>query len=337
MKQLLLICAQCLATTGALVAQSLNITAAGYAGSKLFDSTPGFTITGLGADSGGDLYYLETDAAFPAAASTTLYKRSFSENYARAVPLFNYGAPLFGAFVVVQSGHVYFGESSTGSIRSINPDGSGLLTLGSVTGVYDLAFSAGNAFVSANPETDFAKPPRNKVYRFDLGTGVTDAILDTGGDYSGPIEFDGAGNLLYGGSAVLSVQDLHAFSPAEIASAFGPTELNLAPPTHRLIANGKNVYLAFAGGTSLWKDDFNTLTLHNLSGLGSQTVGTTQESLGNLDYAAGLLFASVTNFSAGRSSVYQVASIPEGSPQLLLISAMVLFARWGRRSGGIAP
>src|SRR5204863_9634897 len=134
-----------------------------------------------------------------------------------------------------------------------------------------------------------------------------------------------AGDLLYGGSAVLDVRDLHAFSPAEVASAFGPTELNLAPPSHRLIANGKNVYLAFAGGTSLWKDDFNTLTLHNLSGLGSETVGTSENALGNLDFAAGRLFANITDFSAGRSSVYQVASIPEPTPELLLATALVSF------------
>ena len=336
MKKLLLICSHCLVTAGALFGQSLNITAAGYASSKLFDSTPGFTITGLGADAGGNVFYLETDAAFPAVASTTLYKRSFSESYARATPLFNYGSPLFGAFVVVQNGQVYFGESSTGSIRSINPDGSGLVTLGSVTGAYDLAFSAGNAFVSANPETDFAKPPRNKVYRFDLGTGVADAILDTGGDYSGPIDFDGAGDLLYGGSGVVSVRDLHAFSPAEVASAFGPTELALAPPSHRLIANGKNVYLAFAGGTSLWKDDFQTLTRHDLSDLRSETVGTTPNSLGNLDFAADGLFTSVTDFSTGRSSVFEVASIPEPSPHLLVTGAVTFLTLAQRRSGGIA-
>ena len=125
MKKLPLIIAAFAAATSALFAQTLNVTAPGYSGVKLFNSTPGFTITGMGADSSGSVYYLETDGSF--AANTKLYKRTAAGGYATATPLFDYGSVLFGSFVTVQAGKVYFGESSTNTIRSINSDGTATL------------------------------------------------------------------------------------------------------------------------------------------------------------------------------------------------------------------
>ncbi|HEX5176642.1 MAG TPA: hypothetical protein VFV83_06420 [Chthoniobacteraceae bacterium] len=314
-------------------AQTVTIAAPEYAALKLFDSSPGRTITGMGASSNGDLFYLESDAAFPPALVTTLSKRIASDNYATPTPLFAFSTPAFGAFVVFHEGTVYFGESSAGTIHAIAADGSGHRLLGTVPGVYDLSFSGGDPYVSSNPETDFSKPPRNEISRFDLTTGALDSILDTGGDFSGPLEFDADGNLLYGATAVGTIRDLHSFTPSEVATAFGPGTLSLSPPSHRLIANGKNVYLAFGGGASLWKEDFNTLTLHDLVTRGSRAIATTTDTFGQLDAPAGNLLVTVTSFAAGRSAVFAVEPIPEPSIAcLLLLGALPLFrTRTGAR------
>ena len=153
MKKPFVITAAFFAVTSALFAQTLNVTAPGYSRTKLFDSTAGFTISGMGADSSGSIYYLETDGSF--AASTKLYKRTAAGGYATATPLFNYGSALFGSFVTVQSGKVYFGENSANTIRSVNLDGTSPALIGTVVGNFDLAFSGGSAFVSANPDTTY--------------------------------------------------------------------------------------------------------------------------------------------------------------------------------------
>jgi hypothetical protein len=293
------------------LAQTLTISAPDYAAGKLFDSSPGRTITGMGASAAGDVFYLETDAAFPPVLATTVLKRTPADNYANAVPLFSFGAPAFGAFVVFHDGTIYFAESSAGTVHAMAPDGSGHRLIGTIPGVYDLSFSGADAYVSANAETDFSKPPRNEISRFDLATGALDTVLDTGGDYSGPLEFDDGGNLLYGATAVGAIRDLHSFTAAELVSAFGPGALSLSPPSHRIIANGKNVYLAFADGVSLWKDDFGTLTLHDLASRDSRTIATTNDTLGQIEAASGTLFVTTTSFAAGRSAVFAVSAIPE--------------------------
>jgi len=122
-----------------------------------------------------------------------------------------------------------------------------------------------------------------------------------------------------GGTAAGAIRDLHSFTPAELATAFGPGALPLSPPSHRLIANGTNVYLAFGGGTSLWKDDFGSLTLHDLGSAGSRAIATTTDTFGHLDAAPGNLVMSVTSFGTGRSAVFTVSPIPEPRVALLLL------------------
>lgn len=320
MKRHLLNCAAFLAASTALFAQTLSITGPGYSGVKLFDSTAGFTITGIGADSSGTVYYLETDGAF--AASTKLYKRSAADAYASATPLFDYGSVVYGSFVVAHGGKIYFGENSANSIRSIDSGGTGAALIGTVVGNYDMAFSGGQAFVSANPDTFPFSNPRNKVLSLDLGTGATATILDATPDYSGPLDFDSTGALIYG-VANGAIGGIYRYSVSDLAGA----PLTLTPPDRRVIANGLNQYLAYGGGATLWHDNFSTLTAYDLGTFTAQTIATTDETLGYLDSQGGILFASVTDFGASRSAVFAVA--PEPSSVLLLMcgSAMLLRRR----------
>jgi hypothetical protein len=327
-------------------AQTLTVTAPGYSGAKLFDSTAGFTITGLAADPNGDVYYLETDGAFT--LSTKLYRRTAATNYlVPATPLFDFGTVVFGSFVTIGNGKIYFGESTFGTpnqIRVINSDGTGVELLGSVLNNYDAAFSGGSLYISHN---SVASGAANKVSKFDLvpnGAGGTmlssaDSIVDTVSDYSGPVEFDAAGALFYGASAVNGIVDLYRFNAAEIAGAFGPTNLTL-DGAHRALANGANAYLAAGGGTSLWQTFYPTfpaaatLNLIDTTAGTAKPIGSSANSIGQLDFANGELFVSVTNFGTNRSAVYGV--VPEPSSTLSVAIALGSFG-WRRRRKSSGP
>ncbi len=322
MKKLTVIAAALAAVAPALFAQTLNVTAPGYSGAKLFDSTPGFTISGLAADSSGNVYYLELDGG--STSSTKLYKRTAAGGYAMATQLFDYGARVFGSFVVAQAGRIYFGESSANTIRSVNPDGTSPLLNGTVFHNFDLAFSGGTAFVSADPDTTGSNS-QNRVSTLNLATGATQVVLNATPDFSGPIEFDVSGNLIYG-VAKSTIGGIYRYTAAAVAAAIATsTPIVLTPPNGRVIANGGNQYLAYAGGTTLWQDDFSTLTRYDLGTAVGTTVGTTTDTLGNLDYAGTTLYASVTNFSTNNSAVIVV--VPEPSSAILLALGALALAR----------
>ena len=338
MKKTLLTSAAFLAASTALFAQSLSITAPGYGGAKLFDSTAGFTITGLAAAPGGDVFYIETDSAPPlAAAHSMLYRRSAGDSYAAATPLFDFGAKVFGSFVRWDSGRVFFGESSTGAVRLLKPDLS-IDPLGMLAFNYDAAFSGGNLFIAHNPAGPFGSG--SQVSRFDLppdGAGglmlsTTPAtIVDTPDDSSGPIAFDAAGNLFYGGSGAFGRPDLYRFTAAEVSSAFGGGLPQSLDPAHRFLANGSNAYLAIAPA-GLWHTDFATLDLIDPVTAQDTAIGGNPNpyGIGQLDFADGLLYAAVTDSSFTHSSVFTV--VPEPSSALLLTLGLAALTRGrGRR------
>ncbi len=318
------------AAASAATLADLTISDPAHAGSRLFDSTPGFTITGLAADSSGDVFYIESDS-FNYSANATLYRRSASDGYASATPIFDLGPGVFGSFVISVGGRVVFGESSTNAIRAINPDGTGLDLLGTVPNNYDAAFSGGSLYLSHNVELNFFNPPKNRVSKFDLiadGAGglmlaAADTILAFDGDYSGPLEF-AAGALFYGASGYGSVQGLYHYSAAEVAAAIGPGVFTR--DDHLFSPNGANTALAYEPGAGLWQDSFSgALLLYDPANATVRTIGSTSASLGHLEFAADALFVNVTNFSTAQSSVFIV--VPEPSAALLLLAALPVFAR----------
>jgi hypothetical protein len=314
--------AAALIVTEALQAQSLTITNPAFSATKLFDSTAGYTISGLGASGTGEIFYLESDASFPATLNARLFKRSPVDGYATPTLLHDFGGPVFGSFVVLNGGKVFFGENFTGGIFSINPDGTGLDPLGTIAGNYDLAFSGGSLFLSHN--SGFS--PQNQVSKFNLvpdgGTGLmlssADSIIDTA-DYSGPVEFGPAGLLFYGGTAASfgGKPDLFRFTAAEIAAAndAGPT-LTLDSP-HLFLANGANAGLAFDGGDGLWHTKERSIDRIDTDNAESTPVGTTANSLGQVDFSDGTVYATVTDFGGKRSSIFAV--VPEPCSALLLL------------------
>lgn len=327
MKKRLLASAAFTAASSALFAQSLSITDPGYAGFKLFDATPGFTITGMGGAPGGEIFYIETDSAF--SAPSKLYSRSPGDAYTVATPRFDFGTFVFGSFVVWESGQVFFGESTTGAIRALKADLS-IDPLGNVAANYDVAFAGGALFISHNPGGSAAQ---NKVSRFDLVPdgggglmlGAADLTIDTPDDYSGPLEFDAAGNLFYGGSGSFAHPDLHRFGAAEVAAAAGAGPTQALDAAHLHLANGVNAYLASDGTDGLWQTNFGTLNLIGATTPTTAVIATTTGSIGHLDRVGSELFVAVTNSGFNRSSVYAV--VPEPAAGLLLLLGLSAFAR----------
>ena len=335
MKKVILCGAALLAASPVLLAQSLTITAPGYSTAKLFDATAGFTIAGLAASPNGDVFYIESDSSFSTPAASKLYRRSAGDGYASATTLFDFGSAVFGSFVLWDSGKVYFGENSTGVIRAVNTDLS-IDLLGTVAGNYDAVFSGGSLFLSHNPG---GFTPLNKVSRFTLdpdgGGGLAlsaaDLILDTPNDYSGPIDFDAAGNLFYGGSGSFGRTDLHRYSAAEVAGAFGAgTTLTLDAP-HLYLANGGNAYLAF-DGAALWQSAFTSLNRIDVTTPVSAEIGTSTDSIGHLDEVGGTLYVNITKASFDGSAVYAV--VPEPTSTLLLALGLASFTIRRRRGQG---
>lgn len=313
--------------TGTLHAQTLNVTSPQHASVKLFDSTPLFTITGLGVSPAGDVYYIESHSSF--ASDARLLKRSPLDGYANATPLYDFGAPVFGSFVAINGGKVYFGESSTGAIFSINPDGTGIDPLGTIPNNYDLAFAGGSLYLSHNPSAN----PQGKVSKFELvadGTGglmlsAADLIIDTPNDYSGPVEFGPNGSFFYGGSGSFAMPNLFRFSAADITAAneAGPT-LTLDNP-HLFLANGTNAFLAFDGTDKLWHTNFGSLDVIDTDTAISAPIATSTSSIGQLDYVDDTLYANVSDFGTKSSSVFAV--VPEPSCALLALVGLTTLIR----------
>ena len=328
--------AAALVCAGSVQAQSLTALAPGYTSEELFKSTPGFTITGLAIGPSRQVYFLETDSAF--AASTKLYE--WRADRPRSV-LFDYGTAVFGSFVKVAAGRVYFGENSNSTIRAINLDGTLPQLIATVPGNYDLVIENGAAFVSANAG---GFQPQNKVLSFDLATGATDAVLDAK-DFSGPVALDPSGALVYGATNFAGVEDAYRFSAAQVASARGARELMLTPE-NRLFDNGSNAYLVFArrdtangGRISDRYIGSNASTVNELiattesngeHSTAIRTLATSQQVVGHLAIEGTGVLVNVTDYVSQRSVV--VALVPEPTCAMLIMFSVVGLA-FRRRAG----
>ncbi len=132
------------------------------------------------------------------------------------------GMQTFASFLEVSpdGAMAYFGESSTGAIRSLDLATGEFRVLATLPFNYDLAFdvvpglafSAASAFGSAT----------NSVFLIDLVSGQTSQVADIGG-YSGPLEVDEFGNLYVAalpGSFPLPAggTDVYRFDAAQVTS-----------------------------------------------------------------------------------------------------------------------
>ena len=322
----LLILAVALFGAAPLHAQSF-VPSAGYSSQDLFNVGSGFTIGAFGASSSGDFYYLST-GNFTGTPTTKLLKRTVAGSFATATELFDYGASSFPAFVKVSGSTVYFGESSAGTIRSVDVSGGSSTTIATVPGVYDLAFRGSAAFVSVNPTWN----PENKVFKLNLGTGQLDSILNTVSDYSGPLAFSSTGELLYGSTNFGGVAPaIYSFTSSEVDGVINADpmvsdtellisdgDLQFANPSNQFFAYRDDAHLfhGYSGASAI-------VTRYNRTALTTETVGQAGgagQFLGGLASVGSDLFVVVTSdFMSGPSLVVRV--VPEPTSALLLVLA----------------
>lgn len=154
--------------------------------------------------------------------------------------LYTYPAYVYASFVKYNpaNNRVYFGETSSHSIMSVPVLGGTASLVANVQFNYDLDFWAGTPYVVAG----------NTLYAIDESTGQTDAIA-TAGIVSGPMVFDGAGNLIYGTGnpnwpPTTGDQNIYMWSASQVAGAIGPSVLDVSDAT--VLAAGVNAPTGFA-------------------------------------------------------------------------------------------
>ncbi|MEA1926750.1 MAG: hypothetical protein U9N73_00970 [Candidatus Auribacterota bacterium] len=150
--------------------------------------------------------------------------------------LYDYGSSVFGSFVKLQGEKLYFGESTTGSIKSIPSGGGSADDLFTLANSYDCAFnSQSRMFLSANPSWS-----GNMLYVW--WQGMTDPqVIANVGDNSGPIAFDNNDNLYYGCSTTYppGPEDIVYFTAGQVSNAIN-TGIPLTSSDWTVYAAGVN-------------------------------------------------------------------------------------------------
>jgi len=127
--------------------------------------------------------------------------------------IYDYGSFVWGSFVRLRGGTLYFGESTTGTIKSIPAAGGTATDLFTLANNYDCAFdSQTRMFLSANPSSS------NQIYAWWSGLTEPQLVANVG-DYSGPLVFDNNNSLYYGRAATFFAEDIVYFTADQINDA----------------------------------------------------------------------------------------------------------------------
>ncbi len=129
------------------------------------------------------------------------------------------GAP-YGSFVKQYNGLLYFGESSNGTIQSVDPEEGEATLLETVSMNYDLAFDPeGTPYLSAPSPNSTLESAKNGVYLLDFDPETAPVLVVEVDGYSGPVIFDAAGNLYVATSIWGEPSDIFRFTAGQLADA----------------------------------------------------------------------------------------------------------------------
>ena len=333
MKKIIIPSAAFLAASAALFAQTLTITAPGYSAHELVTSSAGYSITALATDGAGRLFYFESDSNFSGTLPSQLWQVTFDNlNVGTPDLIHDFGANLSGSFLKYSAGQLFLGENTTNGLYAIDPVNETVDPLGTVPGNFDADFSDGALFVS-----NFSAGT-NKITRFTLGSdgggglalSTGTMVLDAGAQSSGPLQFTGMGDLIYGSSAGGLAGGLYYYLKSEVAG--GGLTLDTG---HKVATTNANSYLADAGGASVWRDSYssNELRIIDTTTANVTVVGTVTgaDGLGDLDAAGGTLVVAVTDYGNFPSPTRIYAVAPEPSSALLLTLGLAALTQRRRR------
>ncbi len=314
-------------------AQGITVTS-GSAMQVLSEPSGSFTADVFDLDSAGDIVYM--GEAPGNAADTEVIKATAASDYNTLTPIVDYGTSTTPAFVRVSGTAVYYGDSvSNGYVN-----GSNLTVNGSVPAPhqiammqynYDMAITGTTAVVSANISTT-----NNEVYTLDLSTGVYKPLLNTGGDYSGPVAFDSAGDLIYGATG-FSIKGIYIFSKAKWQNAIDTDSTLTLSDTTGFINDTGNSGFAIGANNELY-DAFAPATgdsllyeynLSNLSAPGT-LIGTaaTGDSFSSIQFYNGHLYVGESDYSSF-TDIYEI--VPEPGVTWLGMAGLGAAGYAGRR------
>jgi len=340
--------------TAPLVALLVMLAAArAFAQNVILDS--GFTeqtlfnvqdsVTGFDLDSSGNIYYMQ-GPGLSIPADTQITESTASSGYTSATTLVDYNTPVYGDFLTLHNSTLFYGESTAGNVSYTGlPVASPPATptfLANMPGNYDLEFSGTTATTAAPATTAFVSAnltfADNSVYALNINTGAYVQVLDTGGDYSGPIAFTSAGDLLYGESGGTPAGGgIYLFTAAQVNTAItSGTSLQISNGTEIInnVGNsdfavvGNDLFQAFNqyGGTA-------SLTLYNLSTMTSTPIGTVDNSgdffAGIRDLDGNLVVADTDNFST--TNFIEIEPVPEPGSAWLGLAGLVIVMAFGRK------
>jgi hypothetical protein len=295
-------------------------------------------------DSSGNLFYFagENEDYY---ADDQVDEITAASGYSTFEQVSNFGGDTYGAFITISGTTAYYGDgnniyaSSTTKINPVQTPNA----IAAMSGNYDLAFSGTTPFVSANlTGTD------NGVYTLNPGNGSYQRVLNTDGDYSGPIAFDAAGDLIYGmsGAAVINGGtdvNLYVFNAASVNAAItSGTALNLANATSIITGSGGNSNFAIIGNELYDAFDpfgtrYSTLTGYNLSlanptGVSLATVTNDSYNIAGLAAYNGQLTLAVSDAGTFTDFI-QIKPVPEPGVEALGIIGAGLGAlvAWRRK------
>jgi len=300
-------------------------------------------------DSSGNLFYFAGDNQ-DYYEDDQIDEITAASGYTTFEPVASFSAPTYGAFLTIAGTTAYYGDGSyiyASSTTAISPTQTPN-TISAMNGNYDLAFSGTTPFVSAN-----VTGTSNYVYTLNPGTGSYQEILNTDGDYSGPIAFDSAGDLIYGTSGAAVIDggtdvNIYVFSKASVNGAIASgTALTLANASTIITGSGGNSNFAVIGNELYDAFDpfgvrYSTLMSYNLSspdpsGVSIARVTNPSYNFGGIAASNGQLTVAVTDAGTFTDFI-KVTPVPEPGAASLgvtggFIAALVNWLRRKTRAG----
>jgi len=237
MKKILAAFAVALSTACAFAQDQALDLQPGYAQQQIL--TVPYSVSNFDYDASGNLCFSGGDSS-DYYQQNEIIEATAASDFATLTPVVEFSSPTYGSFVTVQSGTVYYGDSSNVYATSLSatPPSSPTVLTASLPSNYDMEFSGTTGFVSAN-----SNGYSNQVFAIDPGTGDATPVMDTGGDYSGPIALTSAGGLIYGATGAADIYGIYSFTAAQVQQAItSGTELELTQGTLLASNSGNSAF-----------------------------------------------------------------------------------------------